>query len=71
MAENEAVPDVFRYMVAYKAAFLYSYDGLIVSSNLVWLHWCFNILIRIFERVGIRNNLAKTVVMVFQPGPIS
>ena len=35
MAENEAIPDVFRYMVAYKAALLYSYDGLIESRNLV------------------------------------
>ena len=70
MAENEVVPDVFRYIVAYKAELLYSYDGLIASRNLVWLHWGFNILIKIFKRVGIRTNLAKVVVMVCQLGPI-
>ena len=37
VAENEAGPDVFRYMVEYKAAFFCYYDGLIASRNLVWL----------------------------------
>ena len=54
-----------------KAAFLYSENGLIASTNPVWLHWEFDVLIGIFERVGIRTNVAKTVEMVCQPGPIS
>ena len=64
MAENKAIPDFFRYMVAYKAAFLYSSDGFIASSNMVCLKWGFNVLIRIFKRDGIRTNIDKTVVMV-------
>ena len=71
MAENEAIPDVFRYMVEYKAALLYYYDGLIESRNLVWLQWGFDLLISIFDRVGTITNTEKTVVMVCQPGPIS
>ena len=33
--------------------------------------WGFNVLIIIFDRVTIRTNIDKTVVMVCQPGPIS
>ena len=71
VAENEAIPDVFRYMMEYNAAFLYYYDCLIESSNLVWLQWGFNVLISVYDMVGIRTNLAKKVAMLCQPGPIS
>ena len=71
VAENKAIPDVFRYMVEYKADLLYSYDCLIASRTMVCLKWGFNVLIRIFKRVGIRTNIDMTVVMVCQIGPIS
>ena len=69
MAENEAIPDVFRYTVEYKATFLYSYDGLIESRNLVWLQWGFDLIISIFDRVGTRTNIEKTVMMCASLGP--
>ena len=70
VAENKAIPDIFRYLVEYKADLLYSYDCLIASRNMVCLKWGSNVLIRIFKRVGIITNTDKTVVMVCQPGPI-
>ena len=57
MAENEAGPDGFGYTVDNKMTLFYAYYGLIDFTNPVWLQWVFDILIGIFERFGIINNM--------------
>ena len=42
-----------------KATLFYAYYGLIASTNPVWLQWIFDILIGLFERFGIINNLQR------------
>ena len=49
----------------------YTDNGLITSTNTVWLQWGFVVLIGLFEWVGIITKVEKTVVMVCQPGNIS
>ena len=68
---NEDRPDVFGYTVADKMKLFYAYYGLIDSTNLVLLQWVFDILIGIFERFGIINNMENMATMVCQPGPIT
>jgi hypothetical protein len=45
-------------------------DGLIASRDPVWLQESFDVLIRLFERIGLFTNAAKTKVMVCIPGQI-
>ena len=71
VAENEAGPDGFGYTVADKAAFLNGDDGLITSTNPVWLQSVFGVLIGLFEQVGLRTNVTNMVAMACQPGPIA
>ena len=58
-------------MVKEKVDFFYAYDSLIASTNLVCMQWGFEIIIGIFEWVGIRTNVEKTMDMVCQTGNIS
>ena len=71
MTENEYAPDGFGYTVADKMILFYAYYGLIDSTNTMWLKWVFDILIGLFERFGIINNMEKMVKMVCQTGPIT
>ena len=57
MVENDAGPDVFGYTVADKMTLFYEYYGLVESTYPVWLQWVFDIIIGIFERFGIINNM--------------
>ena len=45
----------------------YSDDGMVVSSDPVWLQGAFNALVAIFDRVGLLTNVGKTVSMVCHP----
>ena len=63
--------DGFGYTVAEKAELSYADDGLLDYTNLVWLQWIFDMLIGLFEQVGLMNNLANTVAMACQPGAIT
>ena len=56
--------------MAEKAEFFSTNDGLIASTNPVWLQWGFVVLIGLFEQFGLRNYVSKMVAMVCQPGPI-
>ena len=49
----------------------YAYYGLVDSTNPVWLQWVFDILIGLFERFGIINNMENMVKIMCQPGPIT
>ena len=43
--------------------FFYAHDGLISSTNQVWLQWVFDIIIGIFDKFGIINNVAIILEM--------
>ena len=49
------------------AAYFYSDDGLVALTQPKGLHRAFNVLNRLFNRVGLRTHMEKTVVIVFQP----
>ena len=46
---------------------LYAEDFMIASSDPRWLQGAFNTLVGLFDRVGLRTNVGKTVVMVYHP----
>ena len=50
-----------------KAGFFYADDGLVASTDPVWLQLAFDFLTGLFDRVGLRTNVCKTVGMVFRP----
>ena len=47
----------------HQAALFYADNGVVASSDPRWLQWAFNALVGLFERVGLRNNVGKTVSM--------
>ena len=51
-------------------AVLYADNGLIQSSNPALLQSLFDILVELFERVGLHTNTKKTVTMVYVLGKI-
>ena len=42
-------------------------DGMFVSSDPTWLQGAFSALVAIFNRVGLRTNVGKTVSMACHP----
>ena len=70
VAKNEAGPKDFGCTVADKVTFFYVDDALVASTNPVWLQQAFGILIGLFEWLGLRTNVAKTVGIVCRPGTI-
>ena len=51
----------------HQEALFYADDGMVASSDTVWLQGAFNVLIGLFDRVGLRTNFGKTVGMVCHP----
>ena len=51
----------------HQAALFYADDGMVASSDPRWLQWVFDTLVSLFERLGLRTNVSKTVSMVFRP----
>ena len=49
------------------AAFCYAYNGLITSTNPRWLQRVFNTLTVLLNRMGLHNNVIKTVGVIFLP----
>ena len=49
----------------HQAALFYADNGMVALSNPRWLQWAFNALVGLFERVGLRTNVGKTVSMKF------
>ena len=45
----------------------YANDGMVVSSDPAWLQGDFSALVAIFDRVGLRTNVGKTVSMACHP----
>ena len=50
-----------------KAAFLYTENEMVASTNLEWLHTVFDMLMGLFDQVGLKKNVKKTVGMVCHP----
>ena len=48
-------------------ALFYVDDGMIASSDPQWIHGAFITLFGLFDRLGLQNNVGKTVSMVFGP----
>ena len=49
------------------SAVFYADDGMVVSSDPAWLQGAFSALVAIFDRVGLRKNVDKTVSMACHP----
>ena len=67
--EEIADSGLLREIRSFLAAF-YADDGLIQGRDPVQLQASFDVLIELFERVGLRTNTTKTQVMVCVPGKI-
>ena len=48
-------------------AVFYADDGMVVSLDPAWLQGTFSALVAIFDRVGLRTNINKTVRMAYHP----
>ena len=53
----------------HQAALFYADDGMVASSDPQWLQWAFNAIVDLFERLGLRTNVGKTVSMTCRPCP--
>ena len=53
----------------HQAALFYAENSMVASSDPHWLQWEFNTLVGLFERVGLRTNVGKTVRMTCRPCP--
>ena len=51
----------------HQAALFYANDGMFVLSDPAWLQGTFTALVGLFDRVGLRTNVGKTVSMVCHP----
>ena len=51
----------------HQAALFYADDGMVISSDPAWIQGAFTALLGLFERMGLRTNVGKTVSMVFRP----
>ena len=51
----------------HQAALFYADNGMVASSDPRWLQGTFNTLVGLFDRVGLRKNVGKTVSMVCHP----
>ena len=51
----------------HQAALFYTDNGMVAYSSPRWIKWDFDTLVSLFERVGLRTNVGKTVSMVFRP----
>ena len=51
----------------HQAALFYAYDGMFASPDPAWIQGAFTALVGLFDRVGLRTNVGKTVSMVCHP----
>ena len=65
---EDAVCDGIGDCVAEILVAFYVDDGLIASRDPVWLQESFDILVGLFERIGLFTNAAKTKVIAFLEG---
>ena len=53
--------------VRHQAALFYADNGMVDLSYPCWIQGAFKTLFVLFDRVGLRTNVGKTVVMVYRP----
>ena len=53
----------------HQAALFYADDGMVASSDPCWLQWDFATLVGLFDRVGLKKNVGKTISMTCRPCP--
>ena len=53
--------------VLYCTDFFYTDDIMVASTDPEWIQGVFNTLTGLFDRVGLRNNVGKTVGMLCRP----
>ena len=51
----------------HQSAVFYADNGMVVSSDPAWLQGAFSALVAIFDRLGLRTNVRKTVSMACHP----
>ena len=51
----------------HQATQFYAENGMVASSDPRWIQWDFDTLVSLFEQVGLRKNVGKTVRMVCHP----
>jgi hypothetical protein len=56
--------------IATRMVSFYVDDGVLSARDPVWLQSAFDVLITLFEQVGLKMNTMKTQVMTFVPGKI-
>ena len=49
---------------SHQVSLFYADDGMVALSNPRWLQWEFDTLVSQFDRVGLRTNIGKVVIMV-------
>ena len=50
----------------HQVSLFYTDGGMVATSNPRWLQWAFDVLVGLFEWVGLRTNVGKTFSMVFR-----
>ena len=50
-----------------KATFFHTKNGMVTSTDPGWIQSAFDTLTGLFDWVGLRTNVRKTMVMVFRP----
>ena len=69
LASEEAGPEGLGRLIQSLEVCFYADDSLIALPQAVWLQCSFEVLTDLFDHVGLRTNVNKTVRMVFQPCP--
>ena len=56
-----------RMWLKVQAAFFYTYDRMLASANPGWLQTVFDTLMGLFDQVGLKPNVQKTVGILCHP----
>ena len=67
IAEEAAVSEVFDSVVQQMSAFFCEDYVILSPTQTEWLHWKFDILLGIFEKVGMKKNMKNMVNTVCRP----
>ena len=70
MLGAEAAAEGYMDFIKVFLALFYADNAIIAHQDAVWLQDSLNVLIEIFDRVGLRTNTSKTKAMICVPGKI-
>ena len=66
---DDDVQDGLGRTVGDKLAVIYADDGLLSAKDREWLQKALDLLVSLFERIGLKTNAAKTKLMICLPAP--